>query len=69
MLRTTATCLTGVIEILHAGKAGRMRRMVEAAYITTAEATNHREGFIRLISDSVAGFTIIAAGRQPWQDQ
>ena len=47
-------------EILHAGQEKRMRKMTEAAYITTNASSNHREGFFslatttaRLILDSL----------------
>ena len=38
----------GKAEVLHAGKKRRMRKLIEAAHITTEETTNHREGFITL---------------------
>ena len=47
-------------EILHAGQEKRMRKMTEAAYITTSASSSHREEFFslatttaRLILDSL----------------
>ena len=53
---------------LHSGLERRKRRTVEAAYITTEAATNHREGFVKLAA-SAARMVVQAAVRRHRVDQ
>ena len=53
----------GETRILHTGSSKRVRRTIEAAYITTSKSTNHRDVFICLAEDSAK--RIVMSATQP----